>query len=73
MSDFIKFVAVNADNAKTGEEFSNIMNSSNLTNSVLQGWFKERGFDITLQECQELIDNKTDIINHLKRDMSVKY
>lgn len=61
MSDFLKFIADNANNADIGNSFIKEL-SSGTSRMELQAWFKERGYDLTLQECQELIDKKKNII-----------
>lgn len=73
MSDFIEFVTLNVNNSKIGQEFSDIINSNDTNTLSLQLWFKEKGYDITLEECQKLMDKKEDISEHLKRDLNVKY
>lgn len=61
MSDFVEFVADNAYNQSVGNEFV-----QQLTNGVnrkeLQTWFKDKGYDVSLQECQELINKKDNMI-----------
>ena len=62
MSDFLKFVADNANNVEVAKSFIDELKSK-TGKMELQAWYKERGYDLTLQECQELIRKKKNIIN----------
>ncbi len=68
MSDFIEFVADHANDQAVGNEFIQKLNSG-TEKVALQEWFRKKGYDITLQECQELISKKDNIVpleNNLK-------
>jgi hypothetical protein len=62
MSDFFKFVEDNGSNFAIGQEFIKNLNDTNINKKILQGWFSGKGYDVSLQECQELI-NKKEFIN----------
>jgi len=53
MSDFIEFVADNANNQSVGTEFIQQL-ANGVNKEELQKWFRNKGYDISLQECQEL-------------------
>ncbi|MBP7737523.1 MAG: hypothetical protein KA369_16195 [Spirochaetes bacterium] len=58
MSDFIDFITDNANNQTTGKKLLALLADKKTTKAKLQAWFKKEGYDITLQECQELIDKQ---------------
>lgn len=57
MSDFIDFIADYANDQNTGKQLLNML-TGGTTKEALQKWFRDLGYDVTLQECQELIDKK---------------
>ncbi|HNW28385.1 MAG TPA: hypothetical protein PKN50_07915 [Spirochaetota bacterium] len=73
MSDFIEFVTLNVNNSNIGQEFSDIINNKETNSISLRLWFKQKGYDITLEECEKLINKRADIAEHLKRDLDVRY
>ena len=58
MSDFIDFITDKANDPATGKKLLVLLADKKMTKEKLQAWFKKEGYDITLQECQELIDKK---------------
>jgi hypothetical protein len=61
MSDFVEFVGDNANNQSVGNEFMQQL-TKGVSKEELQKWFHTKGYDISLQECQELIIKKDNIL-----------
>lgn len=61
MSDFIEFVADNANDQSVGTEFMQQL-AKGVSKDELQKWFRNKGYDVSLQECQELLIKKANIL-----------
>jgi hypothetical protein len=67
MSEFINFVALNANNEEMGKKFLSIMSEKQINKIKLRKWFINEGYNISLDECQELLINRDNIINHINQ------
>lgn len=72
MSDFIDFVADKANDQAIGKELLDLL-AKGTTKEALQSWFKDLGYDISLQDCQELIDKKDNFASFNTTVNNVKY
>lgn len=63
MSDFFKFVEDNGGKPDVGSDLVRILENKKTTNKILQQWFLKKGYDVTLQECQQIIEKKNYVIN----------
>jgi hypothetical protein len=54
MSDFFKFV----EDLKDTSNFSSQLSKDGITKKDLQVWFNNQGYDVSLQECQEILNKK---------------
>lgn len=72
MSNFIKFVTDNATNQQIGSALKTELANEKASNATIQNWFKVQGYDLTLQECQELLDKKSSLITHIDATNQVK-
>ncbi len=57
MSDFIDFIADKANDQVVGKELIDLLIDGTDKNT-LQQWFKNKGYDVSLQDCQALIEKK---------------
>jgi hypothetical protein len=65
MSDFIEFVSENATNQQMGSALKSELSKAKASNVSLQAWFKKQGYDLTLKECQELLEKKDSLVKHI--------
>ncbi len=63
MSDFFKFVEDNGGKPEVGSELVKTLENNGITNQALQDWFQTKGYNVTLQECHQIIEKKSYIIN----------
>jgi hypothetical protein len=59
MANFIDFVVGVSKNKALGNDFNKMLQKSSP--KELSGWFKDKGFAISEEECKKLIDNKDSV------------
>jgi hypothetical protein len=59
MANFVNFVADAANNPDMGKEF--VTTIKDMTAETLSAWFKDKEYDVPIDECQKLIDSKDNI------------
>lgn len=61
MPNFIDFIADAANDFELAREFIKILNEASA--EELQKWLGERGYDLSIEDCKKLVDNKENIVN----------
>ena len=61
MADFIDFIAEAANDFDLTKRFIKTLNESSPDD--LQNWLKGEGYDVSVEDCKKLVDNKDNIVN----------
>ena len=61
MADFIDFVTDSAQKPEIGKEFLGAIKDASPED--LRDWFKDKGYDVNVDDCKKLIENKDNIVD----------
>lgn len=61
MANFIDFIADAANDFELAREFIEFLDKASA--EELQNWLNEKDYDLSIDDCKKLVDNKENIVN----------